>query len=91
MKCPKCNNEMQIAFCNKAEGLSCAMPEKFDNFIFLDKDLSGAGLKKFFPHKAEWHPAYLCQDCTIYVIEYGVSMNHKEAEKKAKKIIKTSN
>lgn len=81
MECPKCRNKMQMAFCARSAGLSCALPEKFDHFIFLDKDLSEAGMKKFIPHSGEWHPSYLCQACKMYIIEYGIIMNRAEVEK----------
>ncbi len=78
MKCPKCDHEMRPAFCNRAAGLSCTDPSKFNNYVFKDHDLSKAGFRKWIPWKGEWHVAHICTDCSLYTIEYGKVFSRKE-------------
>ena len=80
MKCPKCNHDMRLAFCNRASGLSYTDPTQFEHFAFKDIDLSGAGLRKLIPWKGEWHMAHICEDCGIYTIEYKQAFSRKEVE-----------
>ena len=80
MKCPRCEHNMSPAFCNRASGLSYTDPSQFENFVFKDVDLSKAGLRKLIPWKGEWHKAHICEDCSVYVIEYDAAYSRKEIE-----------
>ncbi len=80
MKCPKCDHDMRLAFCNRASGLSYTDPTQFEHFVFKDIDLSGAGLRKLIPCKGEWHMAHICEDCGVYTIEYKKAFSRKEVE-----------
>lgn len=80
MNCPNCNQEMRLAFSNRASGLSCADPAQFGNFFFMDVDLFGAGLRKLLPWKAEWYRAHRCEVCCVCTIEYGQAYSRREVE-----------
>lgn len=71
---------MRLAFSNRASGLSYTDPAQFEHFVFQDIDLSGAGLRKLIPWKAEWHMAHICEDCGVYTIEYKEALSRKEVE-----------
>ncbi len=78
--CPRCGEEMQDGFAGKAAGLSFVAREKFERFAFIDEDVSGAGLKKLFPWKAEYYDSYLCRSCELYIIDFSMTLSRVEAE-----------
>ena len=78
--CPRCGEEMDDGFAVKAAGLSFVARDKFERFAFLDEDVSGAGLKKIFPGKAEYFDSYLCRSCELYVIDFSTTLSRVEAE-----------
>jgi len=81
INCPSCNSTMDLAFCARASGLSYAKPDDFMNKVFMDEDLSKAGLRKLIPWKGEWHRAHICEACGVYTIQYAVSYSREEVEK----------
>ena len=81
--CPRCGKAMDAGFAHKAAGLSFVAPEKLDHFIFIDEDLSQAGLHKFLPSKAEYFRSFLCRSCKLYVVDYSRSLSRPEAEQLA--------
>jgi len=58
-------------------GLSWIEPSKFKNFSFLDKDLSGAGLKKYIPWMAEYFQAFHCSSCRMVLVDYSRKFDRK--------------
>jgi len=71
---------MQDGFASKAAGLSFVASDKFESAVFVDEDVSGAGLKKLFPWKAEYFDSYLCRACELYIIDYSKTLSRAEAE-----------
>ena len=81
MNCPKCSEEMELAFCSTSSGLSYVQPQQFEKFAFVDQDLSEEGLLKFLPiQKGKWHPSTICKPCEVYIIEYGKKLTRNEIE-----------
>jgi len=85
MKCPKCQNTMERGYSSANTGLSWIDEDKFQSFAFIDKDLSGAGLKKLFPWKGEYFMASNCAQCKIVLINYAEKFDRKAVESKIKK------
>ena len=82
--CPRCGEEMLDGFACKAAGLSFVEGDKFERFAFLDEDVSGAGLKKLLPWKAEYFDSYLCRSCELYIIDFSTTLSRSEAEQLTK-------
>ncbi len=80
MKCPQCRNEMASGYSGANGALSWIEEKKFQSFVFMDKDLSGAGLKKFFPWKGKYFKATNCPQCQIVLIDYSQKYDRKTVE-----------
>ena len=80
LKCPKCDRPMDLAFCNKNTGLSYTKLSSFHKKIFKDEDLFEAGFRQFIPWKARWHKSHICEDCSVYMIEYERVFEHQEVK-----------
>jgi hypothetical protein len=70
-----------------ASGYSCANAalswiekEKFRSFAFVDKDLSGAGVRKLLPWKGYYFKASHCRLCQMVVIDYSKKFDRKSVE-----------
>ena len=79
-KCPRCGDVLEQGFAGRAAGLSFVAPYKFEHFAFVDEDISGAGLKKLLPAKAEYFRSAICRSCKLYLIDYGQVFSRKQAE-----------
>lgn len=77
--CPRCAYELKAGFSARATGISFVKPEKFQDFAFMDEDVSGAGLSKFLPSKAAYFRAYLCRACELIIIDYSRTYSREEA------------
>ena len=78
--CPRCGAALEAGFMAKAAGLSWVSPNKFESVVFLDEDISQAGLKKFLPSKAEYFRSYLCQACKLYLVDYSEAISYAQAK-----------
>lgn len=77
--CPRCAHVLKAGFSARAMGISFIEPEKFQNFAFVDEDVSGAGLSKVLPSKAAYFRAYLCRACELILIDYSRTYSREEA------------
>lgn len=84
--CPQCKCSLEQGFAAKAAGLSFVAPEKFEHYIFLDEDISKAGLKKFLPSNAEYYRSFLCRSCKLYIIDYSRTYSRSDAEDLVQKL-----
>jgi hypothetical protein len=80
MNCPKCNKEMSSGYSAASTGISWVDKSNFNSYAFIDEDLSGAGLKKFFPSKAEYFKAYRCSSCECVLIDHSTKLSRKVIE-----------
>ena len=87
--CPRCQTKTEQGFCHRAIGLSFVAPAKLDKFVSIDEDLAQSGLRKLLPSKAEYYRSYLCRTCSLYLIDYGTSLNSAEAKELATSIAST--
>lgn len=85
--CPRCGSTLLAGFAAKAAGLSFITPERFEHFAFLDEDIAKAGLKKLLPWKAEYYRSYVCQSCELYLIDFGTTLNRKQADQLAQSLM----
>jgi hypothetical protein len=85
--CPRCNKTLEAGFAHRAGGLSFVEPEKLEHFMFMDEDLSEAGLSRFLPAPAAFFRSYLCRSCELYLIDYSETLTRAKAEELAKSII----
>jgi hypothetical protein len=79
-KCPRCASALEAGFAARSAGLSFIPPEKFRSFAFVDEDLSGAGLRRVLPWKAEYFRSYLCQECSLYLVDYSEVLDRPQAQ-----------
>lgn len=75
---------MQSGYSSANTGLSWIDEDKFQSFAFIDKDLSGAGLRKLFPWKSEYFKASNWTQCMIVLIDYSERLDRKAVESKTK-------
>ncbi len=80
MDCPKCHAEMESGASCANVALSWIEKKKLQSFAFMDKDLSGAGLRKLFPWKAYYFKASNCRTCGIVVVDYSKKFDKKSLE-----------
>lgn len=67
--------------CSSANtGLSWIERGKFESFAFVDKDLSGAGLRKMLPWKGFYFHAWKCGSCEILTVDYSEKFDRKSVE-----------
>ena len=78
--CPRCDEKVQDGFASKSSGLSFVAQGKFAKFSFVDEDVSGAGLSKYLPWKAEYFDSYLCRGCGLYVIDFSKTLSRSDVE-----------
>jgi len=78
--CPRCGEPVQSGFASRSTGLSFIGPDNFDKFAFLDEDLSGAGLTKFFPSKAAYFDCCVCRACELYLIDFSNALSRADVE-----------
>ena len=78
--CPRCNNVLEDGFAGKACGLSFVSHDKFQNFAFVDEDISNAGWKKFLPSVAEFFDSYLCRSCELYLVDFSKTLSRSQVE-----------
>ena len=86
VNCPRCSTVLQAGFAGKMIGLSFVAPEKFERFAFLDEDLAKSGLRKLLPSKAEYFRSYLCRSCELYLIDFGTTLDRRQAEQLARSL-----
>jgi hypothetical protein len=84
--CPVCTGIMEKGFSVRNYGLSWIPVEKMKHFVFIDKDLNEAGLKKYLPSKAAYDLSYHCPNCKIYIVDYSKSFSRADANKLAESI-----
>lgn len=77
--CPRCAQTLLQGFAHRAAGLSFVDTEKLDRLVSIDEDLSGAGLRKFLPSRAEYFRSYLCRSCQLYLVDYSTNYTRAEA------------
>ena len=77
-KCPKCVREMQLGFTLRAYGLWYIPAKQVGNVVIKEKDLVKAGWRRFFPSKAEFYRAHLCEACKVFAVEYSESLTQQE-------------
>ena len=82
-KCPKCGAGLDAGFCSRSSGLSFVAPQKLDHGAFLDEDLTGAGLRKLLPSKAEFYRSYVCRTCELYVVDFSQFLDREQASELA--------
>jgi hypothetical protein len=75
---------MESGYSSANVGLSWIDEDKFQSFAFIDKDLSGVGLKKLFPWKGEYFKASNCTQCKIVLVDYSRKYDRKAVESKTK-------
>ena len=80
MKCPNCENEMELGFSHRSSPLSFIATERVQKFIHKDEDLNRAGLKTILPSKASYNAAFHCRACRILVVDYSKPISSKEAK-----------
>jgi hypothetical protein len=85
--CPRCHEKFEPGFAHRAAGLSFVEPEKLEHFVFMDEDLSDAGLSRFLPAPAAFFRSYLCRSCELYLIDYSETLTRADAEEAAKSMI----
>jgi hypothetical protein len=78
--CPQCGGSLEQGFAARAAGLSFVAPGKLEHQVFLDEDISQAGLKKLLPSKAEYYRSFLCRSCKLYIIDYSRTYSRDDAE-----------
>jgi len=78
-QCPKCAREMQKGFTLRAYGLWHIPAEQVGNAVIKEQDLVKAGWRKFFPSKAEFYRANLCEACKVFTVDYSESLTQQEA------------
>lgn len=86
-ECSRCGNPLQQGFAARASGLSFIDPGKFGLLVFQDEDVSGAGLKKILPSKAEYFRSAICRSCKLYLVDYGQVCSRKQAEDAARSLL----
>lgn len=79
-RCPRCGDSLEAGFAHRAIGLSFVASEKLNQFISLDEDLAGSGLRKLLPSRAEYFRSYLCRARELYLIDYSAILNHSQAK-----------
>jgi hypothetical protein len=79
-KCPRCGSSLEQGFAVRGVGLSFVEPSKFEQFLFLDEDVSQSGLKKLLPSRAQYYRSCLCRSCRLYLIDYAVIYSRDDAE-----------
>ncbi len=84
--CPRCGTALEAGFAAQAIGLSFGAPENFERFAFLDEDLAKSGLRKLLPSKAEYFRSYLCRSCELYLIDFGTTLDRRQAEQVARSL-----
>ena len=83
MKCPNCENEMELGFSHRSSSLSFITTERVKKFIHKDEDLNWAGLKTILPSKASYNAAFHCRACRILVVDYSKPISSKAAKGEA--------
>jgi hypothetical protein len=83
MKCPSCENEMELGFSHRSSPLSYVARERVQRFVHKDEDLNRAGLKTILPSKASYNAAFHCRGCRILVVDYGKPISSQEAKGEA--------
>ena len=78
--CPRCDNVLEDGFAGHAVGLSFISHDKFQNFAFVDEDISNAGWKKFLPSVAEFFDSYLCRSCELYLVDFSKTLSRSQVE-----------
>jgi hypothetical protein len=81
--CPRCGNALEAGFAHKAAGLSFVVPDKLQHFVFVDEDISKAGLSKYLPWAARYFRSYLCRSCELYIVDYSATLNRAQANQAA--------
>ena len=82
--CPRCGKPLQRGFADRAAGLSFVAPRELDQFLSHDEDLLASGHARLLPSIAKYLRCYLCRDCKVYVVDYGVMLSRDEAREAAK-------
>jgi hypothetical protein len=77
--CPRCGNQLDAGFAVRWAGLSFVTPAKFRKHMFVDEDLSRAGLRKLLPWNAAYYESYLCRTCKLYLVDYGETYSRRQA------------
>jgi len=86
--CPRCETKFEPGFFARTTGLSFAEPGKFENFGFVDEDVSGVGvLRKMLPSKGEWYRSYLCRSCKLYLVDYSQSFDREQVNEIAQTLV----
>ena len=84
--CPRCSATLEAGFAGKNAGLSFVALDKFERFAFIDEDLAKSGLRKLLPSKAEYFRSYLCRKCELYLIDFGTTLDRRQAEQVAQSL-----
>jgi hypothetical protein len=79
--CPGCGAALAAGFAARANGLSFVSADKFEQFAFIDEDLSDSGLlRKLLPSKAEYYRSFVCRSCKLYLIDFSAVLDRAQAE-----------
>lgn len=83
MRCPNCENEMELGFSHRSSPLSFITAERVQKFVHKDEDLNRAGWKTILPSQASYNAAFHCRACRILVVDYSKPISSKEAKGEA--------
>ncbi|MEE2825913.1 MAG: PF20097 family protein [Planctomycetota bacterium] len=80
MKCPQCGDKMVSGFSVANAPISWVEQQQFQSLVFLDRDLSNSGWRKYLPSKAEYFAAERCVLCQVIVIDHSTRMDRATVE-----------